>query len=186
MRFPTSSFAIVPLLALAAACSSGGDGSPGDTGAPPATEPDPAADVHGTFHFFTGDDSHRAEVQQIVYTDPFEVLLEGLPPNAEVDLVTKSYSPSEKGSGYTSTVTFVADASGAIDTKTMAPARGSYAGVDPDGIVWSMAAGKLAEGLGPDRAALFFQADANFATFGAGAVLCIFRQDTLIHRLRLA
>lgn len=142
-----SVFSLVFLLA----CSSASSDAPPPGDVPPA-EP---ADIHGTFHFF----SNGAEVTKIIYTDPFEVRLEGVPAGAKVDLLTRTYSPSAKGEGYSSKVTFVADASGAISTKTMAPIAGSYTGVDPDGIIWSMTAGKLAEGLGPDRAAAFFHAE---------------------------
>jgi pimeloyl-ACP methyl ester carboxylesterase len=154
-----SSFTALLVLFLAACSSSSSDPNVPPPDVPPAEPPPASAAIHGTFHFFVDQGGKNVEVTKIVYTDAFEVRLEGVPAGAKVDLTSHVYSPAQKGLGYSSKVTFVADASGAIDTKTMAPIAGSYGGVDPDGIIWSMTAGKLAEGLGPDRAALFVHAD---------------------------
>jgi pimeloyl-ACP methyl ester carboxylesterase len=158
---PRFAYALLSVLALTACSSASSDGSPAppDTTPPPAAPPPDAQPIHGTFHFFVDQGGKQAEVTKIVYTDEFEVRLEGLPPHVEVDLTTRTYSPTAKNQGYTSKVTFTSDAMGAIDTKTMAPIRGSYSGIDPDGVIWSMTATPLEEGLGPDRAAAFFHAD---------------------------
>src|SRR5262245_13809224 len=42
------------------------------------------------------------------------------------------------GRAWTSGATFIADASGAVDVAEQAPASGSYDGVDPMGLCWSM------------------------------------------------
>ena len=73
-------------------------------------------------------------------------------------IVAQLYKPGVMGRGWTSTTTFVADAKGVVDAAKMAPLRGSYTGVDPDGFFWSMTEAPLAEGLGLDRKAAFVKA----------------------------
>jgi pimeloyl-ACP methyl ester carboxylesterase len=145
------------ILCLVAACS---EPAASTEGAPSPTPP-PAPDAPvGTpaIRFFSERDGFASEVTSIVFTDQFHVRIEGMPAGAEVVLTTRSYSAYEMNRGYVSEVTFVADAEGRVDTGTSAPVRGSYQGVDPDGIVWSGAPTVLKEGLGPDRAAAFFEA----------------------------
>ncbi len=130
-------------LLLITACGSSSDGV--------APAPTPPAALVPKIHFTVG----GAEVDSIVYTDAFAVRIDGLAPHATVTLEAKSYSPSSMGRGYTSSNTFTADDAGVVDTSTLAPTPGTYEGVDPDGIVWSMKEGPLAEGLGA-RSSLFF------------------------------
>jgi len=173
--------ALLPLIALglfAAACEASPEAAgPAPAPAPTATGPTEIApaDIHATFRFFTADatgasGAARTAVDKIVYTDRFFTRLEGLPPGREVTITARGYSPTRKGRGYTSSAAFVADATGAVDTGTMAPVRGTYDGVDADGLVWSMKEGALAEGLGPDRAALFLTATVDETTVGEAAL----------------
>lgn len=129
-------------LLLLTACASSSDG------AEPTSPPTVA--VAPKVHFTTA----AGEVDGIVYTDSFAVRVDGLAPHATVTLEARSHSPSAQGRGYTSSNTFTADDAGVVDTSTLAPAQGTYQGVDPDAIVWSMVEGPLAEGLGP-RSSLF-------------------------------
>ena len=66
------------------------------------------------------------------------VRLAGLPPGRAVTL--HAAMTDHFGRRWRSAATFVADAGGAVDVATHAPAGGSYAGADPMGLFWSMAA----------------------------------------------
>jgi dienelactone hydrolase len=64
------------------------------------------------------------------------IRLVGLPPGVEVRLRASLRDP--RGGEWRSSATFRAAANGAIDLRRDAPASGSYGGVDPMGLVWSM------------------------------------------------
>ena len=132
---------------------------------------EPAGETEGvSFHFFSDRGGARREVTEIVYSDRFTTVVEGLPQGAEVTLTTRMYAPSAKGRGYTSKVVFLTGDDGRIDTSTMAPIRGSYTDVDPDGILWSMTEGELEEGLYEDRGAAIFSASVEGAVVAAAAL----------------
>ena len=71
------------------------------------------------------------EVTETVYGAEFDVLIEGVAGGAEVDVAATL-------PGYRSVATFLADEAGVIRLSRDAPISGSYAGVDPDGLIWSM------------------------------------------------
>jgi dienelactone hydrolase len=80
--------------------------------------------------FFVG--STGAEVDRIRYGDGFSVRLEGLPAGSEATLQSRMW-------GYEGSATFTVPADGRIDTAADAPVSGTYEGVAPEGILWSMA-----------------------------------------------
>ena len=157
---------ILPLFAsITFACSSSDDGS---QTFPPGTQPpgeETPATIEPKVHFFSERDGFATEIDSIVFSDQFALVID-VPPKTELTIVTHLYSPGRKGRGYTSKATFVADEKGVIDTHTMAPVRGDYRGVDPDGLVWSAKEGPLEEGLGPDRTAAFFELEVGDAKVG--------------------
>jgi dienelactone hydrolase len=118
---------VVALLGAAVGCG-GDDDEPGaDAGADAADQVDggtPTLEVR-----MPGD---ATPVTRSLHGEIFEVHAAGLSPGATVTLRTHIV-------GYSSAVDFIADDDGGFDTGTDAPASGTYEGVDPDGIVWSMA-----------------------------------------------
>jgi hypothetical protein len=76
--------------------------------------------------------------QQIVPIDSTVAIeLRGFPPRRPVTLIATETFPS--GSRWQSQATFVADEYGRIDVARQAPVSGSYDGVAPMGLFWSMA-----------------------------------------------
>ena len=123
---------VVAITLAIAACGSHDDATPAPT---PAVTNDagvsPRGDVGLVFH-----PADRADaLTEIAWGDAFAARLSGLRPGEEVTL--RASTILEDGA-YGSEAVFIADASGVIDTGTMAPVRGDYAGVDVDGLVWSM------------------------------------------------
>lgn len=145
------------LLFVVAGCTTEPGPGPGPAAAPPPPTAT-SAEIHAKFHFIVERNGAPVDVDKIVYTDRFATRLDGLPPGAEVTIVARTYAPGAEGRGWTSTTTFAADAAGIVDSATMAPISGSYAGVDPDGFFWSMTEGPIPEGLGVNRRAAFFKA----------------------------
>ncbi len=76
-------------------------------------------------------DGGSREVSTVLYSLPFWVRVTGAAPGESVSLSSKLQNYSAQG-------TFVASSTGEIDTARDAPVSGSYAGVDPEGLVWSM------------------------------------------------
>src|SRR4051794_18280018 len=74
--------------------------------------------------------------EAVLRSKPFTVRAEGLTPGT-VYAVRGEYA-SRAGTIWRSEARFAADSTGAIDMTTMAPVSGSYTGVDPLGIFWSM------------------------------------------------
>ena len=70
-------------------------------------------------------------VDRLRYGEPFAVRVVDLWPSAEVTI--ESAFP-----GYEGQATFVAGESGVVDTSVDAPIAGSYEGVEPEGLLWSM------------------------------------------------
>lgn len=173
MPSPKHLLLLLLLSAPAVACgssssSSADDAAPGP--APSSTGEPPVAPIHGAFHFLVDADGAPAEVQKIVYTDAVTTRLDGLPPKTEVTISLTMYTPGRQGHGYVSKATFAADDAGVVDTSKQAPTSGTYAGVDRDGLFWSGVAGPVAEGLGPDRQAAFFEAKVGDASVAKAAL----------------
>ncbi|MDJ0920590.1 MAG: acyl-CoA thioesterase/bile acid-CoA:amino acid N-acyltransferase family protein [Henriciella sp.] len=74
----------------------------------------------------------------ILQGEPVEISLQHLEPGQSVELTVEEVR-LRRGvpAFYTSSATFEADASGAIDTASMAPISGSYSGIDQAGLFWS-------------------------------------------------
>jgi dienelactone hydrolase len=75
--------------------------------------------------------SFDREVTSILYGEPASVRVENLVPGESVTVRARLW-------GYRSHAVFTADASGVVDTAMQAPAEGTYEGVEPEGLVWSM------------------------------------------------
>jgi dienelactone hydrolase len=75
--------------------------------------------------------------------DDVRTRLYGAPPNAEI--VIRAHTQDDAGHDWQSEATFRVDAAGATDLSTAQPIRGSYSGISPMGIFWSMA-------IAPDQA----------------------------------
>jgi dienelactone hydrolase len=79
--------------------------------------------------------------------DPVRVKVSGADPGSMVTLTATA--PGQGGVTWTSKAAFRADAQGVVDLTRQAPLGGSYSGVDPMGLFWSMdpPAGSSAEGF---------------------------------------
>ncbi len=75
--------------------------------------------------------------QTLPIDSPVAIELRGFPPGRPVTLTATETFPS--GSRWQARATFVADESGRIDVAHQAPVSGSYDGVSPMGLFWSMA-----------------------------------------------
>ena len=69
--------------------------------------------------------------------EPVDIRLTGLVPGAEVTLTATMTDHFDRR--WRSEATFTADDAGVVDVATQAPVAGSYDGVDPMGLFWSMA-----------------------------------------------
>lgn len=81
--------------------------------------------------FMVPAETEAVQATEAFYGTPFHVVIEGLDPGESVTAKSRFW-------GYEGWGSFVADSSGSIDTSNVAPTEGSYEGVDPDGLVWSM------------------------------------------------
>lgn len=108
----------------------------------PATEPPMPVDDAGSLPADAGvplavrfviheRDGGVTAVSSLTYSLPFSIRVDGAPPMGTVTLITRVQR-------LTASAVFRASAQGVVDTATDAPVRGSYAGVDPDGLLWSM------------------------------------------------
>jgi dienelactone hydrolase len=85
---------------------------------------------------------------------PFTISVSGAEPNASVTLRAR-VAPTQGGTAWLSSATFVADAAGYADLTTQAPVTGSYEQADPTGLLWSLrpehntGARAIADGLAP-------------------------------------
>lgn len=75
--------------------------------------------------------------------DPLEIVLSGLAPQSEVELQARRvlknhYAPGAPTQVYAASARFLADDEGRIDLSSSAAIDGSYSGVDPNGLFWSM------------------------------------------------
>lgn len=76
--------------------------------------------------------SFDREVTSILYGEPASIRVENLAPGEVVTIRARLW-------GYRSHAVFTADPSGVVDTAAIAPSEGTYEGVEPEGLVWSMA-----------------------------------------------
>jgi dienelactone hydrolase len=68
--------------------------------------------------------------------EPFRVTVSGLPPDAPVTISASTRDGELRE--WASTATFPAGDDGTVDVPTAAPLSGTYSGVDPAGLLWSM------------------------------------------------
>jgi dienelactone hydrolase len=99
----------------------------------------------------------------MLYADPLDIRVTGLPPGAEVTLTARFV-------GWGSTTVFDADASGTLDVATASAKSGSYTGVDIDGVVWSMTKGTSPTDTGQDPYALRVSATVGGVEMANGAL----------------
>ena len=109
-------------LALATACTHA---------APPAVAPEYDPPYTGTYRLVV--EPHRA-----LADEPIRVTLDGLRAAQRVTL--RAQVVDGAGVAWASEVLFRANAEGRVDTAEHAPIAGSYSGVDPGGLLWSMRA----------------------------------------------
>jgi dienelactone hydrolase len=76
-------------------------------------------------------------VTRVLLGDPLDVVLAGVPAGATVTLRACLAAMPDWGSS----AVFVASPEGTVDVATTAATRGSYSGVDVDGLLWSMTPG---------------------------------------------
>jgi dienelactone hydrolase len=69
--------------------------------------------------------------------DPLRIALTGFA--AGQPLTLRASLSDARGRKWTSHASFVADAKGALDLTSSAPTSGSYEGIDPEGLIWSLA-----------------------------------------------
>ena len=108
------------------------DDSPAVTG---KTQPPIPTTADGD-HSRAGDAVLDATPQQALVDEPIAVMMHGLAPGSTVALTATNVDLA--GNVWRSTASFRADAAGGIDTASAAPVAGDYAGVDADGLIWSM------------------------------------------------
>ena len=75
--------------------------------------------------------------------DPVDIVVSGLAPQSDVELrarrvLKNHYAPGAPTQVYTSSARFQVDEDGRVDVSTSAALDGSYTGVDPNGLLWSM------------------------------------------------
>ena len=78
-----------------------------------------------------------------LYADTLQITLVQLPPSSEVEVVAErsmnpGWPPGSKTQLFRSAARFRTDATGAVNLASAAPLSGSYSGVDPMGLFWSM------------------------------------------------
>lgn len=88
--------------------------------------------------------SFEIETQKTRYAgQSIDIVMSGLPPQSEVELharrvLKNHFAPGAPVQTYGSSARFQADADGRIDVSESAALGGSYTGVDPNGLFWSM------------------------------------------------
>ncbi len=78
----------------------------------------------------------QVEPAEAMLDEPVAIRVTGLPPNAEC--LIRAWAPFGKRVGQ-GVAKFKADERGVVDVSKQAPLEGTYSGVDPMGLVWSMA-----------------------------------------------
>uniref|UniRef100_A0A8C6SCB9 Acyl-coenzyme A thioesterase 1-like n=1 Tax=Neogobius melanostomus TaxID=47308 RepID=A0A8C6SCB9_9GOBI len=71
-----------------------------------------------------------------MFDDPLQIRVTGL--SSQQDVVLRASATEEKGSNFNSWAEFRADHSGQVDLSRDAPLSGSYSGVQPMGLLWSL------------------------------------------------
>lgn len=69
-------------------------------------------------------------------TAPFEVTASGLPPYSEVQVTAQTVD--QHGEPWQSAATFITTPNGSLDLSEQSPLGGSYRGIDPGGLLWSL------------------------------------------------
>jgi dienelactone hydrolase len=98
---------------------------------------------------------------------PLTVRLHGFAPNQRVMLHARATTGTDATTSWIAEATFVAGADGSVDLSQAAPVAGSYTGVDPNGLLWSLApetagAGRtIADGINPITLTLTAEVDGN-------------------------
>lgn len=140
-RFARRRAALVLSMALAAC----GDSSPEAAGGAPHPGDDPidanreAPRGPLTLRLLTVDEGGaERETDTVVYGAQVFVRATGLLPGEELTIRAGAADLASVGGATTAHATFVADASGVVDTRAMAPKSGTYEGADADGLFWSM------------------------------------------------
>lgn len=143
--FVLASFFLVAL--ASGACGGTSDDAaraPDPTTGPPVEIPPVRGEVKVGFVATLDGEKPATRVQ---WGEPFYVVVEGLVPREEITL--RSTSDLRDGQ-YRAEATYAADEKGRIDTSMSPALRGSYTGVDADGLVWSQKTTKEAiAGLEP-------------------------------------
>lgn len=85
----------------------------------------------------------EAPIESILWMDPFDLVLSEAPPGVAVTLRAHR-------TGWASEAVYTTDADGEVHTATDAATDGTFTGVEPDGLVWSM---QHVEGEDPDLGA---------------------------------
>ena len=96
---------------------------------------DPLAEI-GWNGDYSGSYTLAAEPQTALASDPVSITASGFSPNQQVGI--RAITTDENGNSWESAALFEADGSGNIDVASQAPLSGSYDGVDPMGLFWSM------------------------------------------------
>jgi len=84
----------------------------------------------------SGDIQLRMDPEIAYLSEPLAFLITGLKENEEVALVASL--KDEKGRRWHSQARFRADRNGVVDLSKQAPLQGTYSGIDPMGLFWSM------------------------------------------------
>lgn len=154
------------LLLLLSACGTTPSPAPADSLVPAATGEPASSAPAGQEPVMRFLDAAGHVQTEVYYSDPTALMIDGLSPGEAVTVTADMDMWQSKA-------TFVADAEGRVDTRRDAPLSGSYAGVDGEGLFWSMDA---------KRFALASSADVTFTLLRAnGAAL----QATLYRSFRL-
>lgn len=96
------------------------------------------------------EENERRVTDAVTYGEQFSLHLRNLTPGTEVTVRAQSHYAAKSGRAYVAEATFAVRADGIVDTADDAPVRGSYAGADADGLLWSMTEQNAPEGLTSD------------------------------------
>uniref|UniRef100_A0A8C6UIS3 Acyl-coenzyme A thioesterase 1-like n=1 Tax=Neogobius melanostomus TaxID=47308 RepID=A0A8C6UIS3_9GOBI len=78
----------------------------------------------------------RLLIARCMFDDPLQIRVTGL--SSRQDVVLRASATDERGSNFSSWAEFRADHSGQVDLSRDAPLSGSYSGVQPMGLLWSL------------------------------------------------
>ncbi len=163
---------------LTSGCSSAPTDAP--PGASSPASPEPAADAAASsprIRFVAEREGAPADVTRIVYTEPFTVKVEGLPPRTAATITCMMQIPRRKGRGSIAKGTFETDAQGALDVSRDPSQEGTYTGVDADGLVWSGAEGPVDDARFGAQSPLVCDVSVGDALVASGALERTFLAD---------